>query len=108
MPRSQHEASEPYTLAPWLALAAQWQQAMEAWAAWWMRGFSPAATQPAPRHADAIRAPFDPQALAELTASFKPRIERLWHAAHAAHRGGGAVEAVTAAPPGDRRFASSA
>jgi len=107
MPKSQHEASEPYTLAPWLALAAQWQQALEAWTAWWMRGFSPAATRAAPHHTHATRAPFDPKALAELTESFKPRIEQLWNAAHAAHRSGGAVEPVTAPPPGDRRFASS-
>ena len=107
MPKSQHEASEPYTLAPWLALAAQWQQALEAWTAWWMRGFSPTATRAAPHHTHATRAPFDPKALAELTESFKPRIEQLWNAAHAAHRSGGAVEPVTAPPPGDRRFASS-
>ena len=109
MPSNQHEAaSEPFTLAPWLALAAQWQQVMEAWAAWWLRGFSPVATRTAPRRSEAIRAPFDPQALAALTESFRPRIEQLWNAAHAAHRRGGHVEAVATAPAGDRRFASSA
>jgi polyhydroxyalkanoate synthase len=104
MPERKHEAPDPYAFAPWLALASQWQEVMQAWTAWWMRGFSPTPPRPHARGDGTVRAPFDPAALARLTESFKPRIAALWDAARAAQPGSAAT---AAAASGDRRFASA-
>ena len=96
---------DPYALQPWLVLAAQWQQAMQAWTQWWMRGFVPAPLSHGKPPAVARAAsPFDADALARVHDAFKPRIEQLWKSAH--HSGNEAARA--AAVPGDRRFSSAA
>ena len=100
---------DPYTIEPWLDLAVQWQQVLQAWAGWWLRGLTapPVQRKRAVRPAPALDAPFDIEALKALHASFRPRIEALWAAAA---RGGKGAPSVIARsePAGDRRFASAA
>jgi polyhydroxyalkanoate synthase len=89
--------SEPHTLDSWLTLAAQWQQALQSWFGWWLdagRRLPQVDQQPVENE---VRAPFDAEGVAALHAAFAPRVQALWTAA-----------AQTAAPAGDRRFASAA
>ena len=98
---------DPYAVEPWVALASQWQQAMQAWTHWWMSGFAlPAAHHARSRRHAPAAAPFDVDALKALHASFRPRFERLWAAAGAGdgqHHASAGGEAAN-----DRRFASAA
>jgi polyhydroxyalkanoate synthase len=89
---------EPHTIDSWLALAAQWQQALQSWVAWWVGAGRtvPGAQAPAVATA-AIRAPFDAERVAALHAAFAPRVQALWTSAPQGP-----------APTGDRRFASAA
>src|SRR3954452_4557076 len=109
--------SNPYSLQPWIALASEWQQAMQAWTQWWTSGFGvglrkqalPEALQPvrlAPAHMRDV--PFDSHALATLHASFRPRFDHLWKAAtEALSQPGGKMPEIVSEPPGDRRFSAT-
>jgi polyhydroxyalkanoate synthase len=88
---------EPHTIDAWLALAAQWQQALQSWTAWWVGAARTVPGAEAPAVATAIRAPFDAEGVAALHAAFAPRVQALWEAA-----------AQARAPSDDRRFASAA
>ena len=99
--------SDPYTLQPWMVLAAQWQQAMQVWLAWWTRGFPTTRRLAGQRFPAATRAPFDPQALSALHESFKPRFAQLWTAAtQALARPGELMPQLVQEAPGDRRFST--
>jgi polyhydroxyalkanoate synthase len=86
-----------HTLDSWLALAAQWQQALQSWTAWWLGAGRTVPGVEAPAKPTAVRAPFDPDAVAALHAAFAPRVQALW-----------ATAAQASPPSGDRRFASAA
>jgi polyhydroxyalkanoate synthase subunit PhaC len=88
---------DPHTIDSWLALAAQWQQALQSWTAWWVGAGRTAPLSHAPAVATAIRAPFDAERVAALHAAFAPRVQALWTSA-----------AKARAPSDDRRFASAA
>jgi len=95
-------AADPRAIQSWLALAAQWQRALESSTAWWL---GQRRTLPdVPTAADVpARAPFDVNGLAALQAAFAPRLHELW--ASAANPSPTARD-VTA--DHDRRFASPA
>ena len=100
-------APNPYAVEPWLALASQWQQAIQTWTQWWMRGFAPPSANGArSRNHAPVAAPFDVEALNALHASFRPRIERLWAAARAGY--GEPTAGALSEAAHDRRFASPA
>jgi polyhydroxyalkanoate synthase subunit PhaC len=90
-------SAQPHTLDAWLALAAQWQRALQSWAAWWMAVGRSMPVGELPASGAAIRAPFDAERVAALHAAFAPRVQALWTAA-----------AQPAAASDDRRFASTA
>ena len=99
---------------PWMELASQWQQALQAWTSAWMRGFAmPAPAREPSASIDAVSSipgacPFDPQALAALHASFKPRFAQLWAAATQALATPGApMPQIVPDAPGDKRFSGS-
>src|SRR5438045_2376208 len=106
--RSSHRTaaieSNPYSLQPWLALASDWQQAMQAWTQWWTSGFGVGLRERAlPEALRAVRlppthmpdVPFDSHALAALHASFRPRFDQLWKAAtEALSRSGGKMPEI--------------
>ncbi len=112
--------SEP---APWVDLAAHWQQIAQEWARWWVQ--STHAPAPTPGHATTpsfdippALAPglIDPQELAALNAKYAPRFQALWAqsafllpgAATGTAAVGPAAEAPAPTAPAhaDRRFAS--
>ena len=99
--------ANPYSLTPWLALANDWQQAMQAWTNWWTSGFGAAdraRAQPARRMPDA---PFDARAVAAVHAQFRPRFDALWRAAmHVLATPGAKMPELVTEPPTDRRFRS--
>ncbi|HET8875887.1 MAG TPA: class I poly(R)-hydroxyalkanoic acid synthase [Casimicrobiaceae bacterium] len=88
---------EPHTIESWLALAAQWQQALQSWTAWWAGAGRTVPGAEASAVATTIRAPFDAEGVAALHAAFAPRVQALW-----------AAPAQARAPADDRRFASAA
>jgi polyhydroxyalkanoate synthase len=106
----------PYAVQPWMDLASQWQQSMQAWAGWWARGFamqgsgfdreSPATYDH--KSSSVRQSPFDPQALTALHETFKPRFAQLWSAAtQALAKPGETMPQIVADAPGDRRFNSA-
>jgi len=94
-------AADPLAIESWLALATQWQQALQSSAAWWLRHERPLPDAAPPRaHADA---PFDVDALVALQEAFAPRVQHLWSTL--AEAPGATAEATAGS---DRRFASPA
>ena len=89
-------------------LGAEWQQPLQAWAGWWQGGGRVPGSDGAGRALRIPQAPFDIDAVAALQASFLPRIERLWEAAHAAVRSGAPIPQLVVEAGNDRRFASAA
>ena len=101
-------APNPYAIQPWMELACEWQQLMQTWLGWWLRGL----TSPRPpfehRSVPVIQGPFDPHALTALHESFKPRFAQLWAvAAQALSTPGGTMPQLVAETSGDRRFRSA-
>jgi len=108
MQRTTSASADPYSLQPWLALASDWQQAVQAWTQWWTNGFgvNRRAVDRAP--APVPQVPFDSEALSALHASFKPRFDQLWKAAtQALSQPGGKMPEIVSEPPGDRRFGAA-
>jgi poly[(R)-3-hydroxyalkanoate] polymerase subunit PhaC len=109
--------ANPYSLQPWMALAFDWQQAMQAWMRWWTSGFGAEqrvraqgedgrGVHVAATHMPDI--PFDAHALSALHASFRPRFDHLWKAAtQALSQPGGKMPEIVSEPPGDRRFSAA-
>jgi polyhydroxyalkanoate synthase len=99
----------PYAVEPWLELASRWQALLQAWAGWWLQGFTP----PAPRFEGkaprpAVAHPFDPHAASALHESYEARFAQLWAAAtQALGRPGATMPPLVAEDPGDRRFHSA-
>jgi len=95
---------DPRALESWLALAGQWQQALQTWVAWWVgAGRAVPASTGGADNAVPAHSPFDADALAALHASFAPRVQQLWSLA------ADPAQASAARPAdSDRRFASAA
>jgi polyhydroxyalkanoate synthase len=88
---------DPRDPSTWSELAGQWQQAQQAWLAWWQ---SSRARLPA--------APSPDGAVADAHERFQARLAALWNAALALGANDGRLPELVAEAPGERRFQASA
>lgn len=119
VPANLVNTNDPYALEPWLSLGAQWQNALSAWAGWWLGApasdpcaeISTPASDPRAEISEKLppawlEAPFAPGDVAKLHSDFEPRVRELW--TNALRGATPTNDAPASGNSGDRRFASAA
>src|SRR6478609_2201037 len=108
MPANLVNTTDPYALEPWLSLGAQWQNALSAWAGWWLGApaSDPCAEISEKLPPARLEAPFAPADVAKLHADFEPRVRELW--TNALRTATPMNDAAASGNSGDRRFVSAA